>query len=212
MNRIVALHGNLGGPEDWSAVKSMVPGDWITPNLWTEPEWETQPGDLLVGYSLGGRLALQRAVLQPERFRAVIVLSAHPGLKTDQERAERIQQDLQWAQWCRELPWREFLARWDAQSVLGDSAVDRGWLEAHREAIAQGFENWSLGRQPDLRANLQRLRCPLVWMTGAKDAKFTKLAAEAGVGTHVVVPEAGHRLLQEGAETVGEILRKMHLA
>ena len=43
----------------------------------------------LVGYSMGGRIALHVALSRPERVRRLVLESASPGLDTEEERVER---------------------------------------------------------------------------------------------------------------------------
>ncbi|HEY4552178.1 MAG TPA: alpha/beta fold hydrolase, partial [Bacillaceae bacterium] len=47
----------------------------------------------LLGYSMGGRLALTVAVLFPERVKSLMLESASPGLKKEVERKQRVEQD-----------------------------------------------------------------------------------------------------------------------
>ncbi len=206
MNRIVALHGNLGMPDDWLELEQLSGLTFDKRCLWEPGALEFAAGDILLGYSLGGRLALQAAVAEPEKFSRVIVLSAHPGLATEGERKARRLQDAVWAERALTLPWAEFLHRWDAQDVLGASAKDRSGLERYRQEISRSFTQWSLGRQADLRDGLQHLSCPLWWITGAEDAKFTELAATAGSGNHVAVAGAGHRVHFDQAAAVARFI------
>lgn len=211
MSRIVAWHGNVGGPGDWLPLESHFQS-MEKRCLWEPGALETVEGDVLLGYSLGGRLALQAATAAPKKFRAVIVLSAHPGLTHPAERSRRLLEDLAWSELAATLPWAEFLQRWDAQDVLGPGSQDRLTLEAHRDAIVAGFQKWSLGQQPDLRLLLRRLECPLHWITGAEDMKFTGLASEAGCGHHHILPGAGHRLLSPThAEPLAALLRSLKI-
>lgn len=207
MNRIVVLHGNLGSPEDWLELETISGLQLDKRNLWELGALEFAHGDILLGYSLGGRLALQAAVADPTKFAAVIVISAHPGLATESDRQARLQTDANWSSLALNLPWPEFLRRWDAQEVLGPNQKDRMHLEKWRLAIAEGFMKWSLGRQADLRPALKSLRCPLVWITGANDAKFTNLASTAGCGQHFPIAEAGHRVHLDQPAKVSTILQ-----
>jgi pimeloyl-ACP methyl ester carboxylesterase len=47
----------------------------------------------LLGYSMGGRLALHWALANPGKFRQLILVGASPGLATEAERAERTYAD-----------------------------------------------------------------------------------------------------------------------
>lgn len=194
MSRIIALHGNVGSPTDWLPLEQAF-GPLEKRCLWEPGALDFAEGDALLGYSLGGRLALQAAAAAPEKFRMVVVLSAHPGLTAPQERLERLEQDKKWSERAAHLPWAEFLEQWDSQDVLGPGSCDRLALERYRPAISEAFRAWSLGHQSDLRPALRRVSCPLHWITGEQDLKFTALAAGAGCGRHHVLPGAGHRLL-----------------
>ena len=48
----------------------------------------------LLGYSLGGRLALFLALRYPERFMSLLLESASPGLADESERADRRRRDM----------------------------------------------------------------------------------------------------------------------
>jgi 2-succinyl-6-hydroxy-2,4-cyclohexadiene-1-carboxylate synthase len=79
---------------------------------------------------------------------------------------------------------------------------------------------WSLGKQEDLRPRLGEIECPLLWLTGERDAKFGALAAESvsllSKGVHEIVPAAGHRVPWEASDdfsrAVGGFLSKVKRA
>lgn len=216
---IVALHGNVGCAEDWEALR--------LPNLRAISLWEHAALSLpmvahklahglsdglerpvIAGYSLGGRLALHAMVGDPERWGGAIILSAHPGLCSEEERLSRRISDGEWARMAREMPWSAFLEKWNRQAVFGEEAKitsEQLALESQREGIALAFENWSLGQQRDLRKVLRNFAAPVLWITGSEDAKFTALAVEMQdvfpKWEHRIVSGAGHRLL-DGQELI----------
>lgn len=210
---IYALHGMLGGAEDWQGLGI----DARAMDLWKQLEGETDFHDwsrnfngqvagenhVLLGYSMGGRLALHALLARPDVWRAVVVISTHPGLSEGWERMRRLAEDRVWADLARSLPWAEFLRRWNAQPVLKSVEPSLGQmnLQDRRERVARAFEYWSLGQQEDLRAALASCRTPALWITGERDEKFTQLAAEVVGGNaffeHEVIEGAGHRLIFE---------------
>ncbi len=95
------LHGFLGSPLDWQDLD--LPGLFLTlPGHQGRPldlsllEKEIPKKTTLIGYSLGGRLAMDFAHRFPERIERLIILSANPGLEKGKE--ERIEWDEKWAQ------------------------------------------------------------------------------------------------------------------
>lgn len=218
---ILALHGNLGTPEDWN-----LPGlpDIHTIDLWDHvdldfhefaselagPLSDGLEKPILAGYSLGGRLALHALAAFPDRWSGAVIVSAHPGLCCIEDRIVRRSSDVIWAERARTMKWSTFLDQWNAQPVFGQVTpvlrARQESLEARRAAIATAFEIWSLGRQDDLRNRLGRFAGPIVWITGENDVRFTRLGAEMAAVfpdfRHVVVPGAGHRVLEDAAEAV----------
>lgn len=222
---LLALHGNLGTPADWD----LPGGPDIRPiDLWDHvdldfndfaaalagPLSDGLEKPILAGYSLGGRLALHALAAFPDRWSGAVIVSAHPGLCCIEDRIARRSSDAIWAERARELPWSEFVDRWNAQPVFGEVSNELRQrqlsLESQREAIARAFEIWSLGRQDDLRNRLGRFAGPVVWITGENDARFTRLGAEMAAVfpdfRHVVVPGAGHRVLEDAAEVVVRVV------
>lgn len=218
---ILALHGNLGTTADWE-----LPG---CPNIHPIDLWDYVDLDfndfaaalagplssglekpVLAGYSLGGRLALHSLADHPDHWSGAVIVSAHPGLCCVEDRLARRASDAIWAERARTMEWGAFLLQWNAQPLFGGVSpvllARQSALETRREAIARAFETWSLGRQEDLRRRLGRFAGPVVWITGENDHRFTRLGVEMAAVFpdfhHVVVPGAGHRVLEDGAEEV----------
>jgi 2-succinyl-6-hydroxy-2,4-cyclohexadiene-1-carboxylate synthase len=225
---ILALHGNLGSPADWS-----LPGipDIHSVGLWDHVDLDfadfidALAGPLsaglekpvLAGYSLGGRLALHALAADPERWGGAVIVSAHPGLGCIEDRLARRTSDAIWADRARTMEWEAFLDQWNAQPLFGEVSpalrARQATLEPRRDAIAAAFGRWSLGRQEDLRSRLGRFTGPVVWITGEKDVRFTCLGAEMAAVLpdfrHIVVPGVGHRVLDEGADEVTRALKSI---
>ena len=166
----------------------------------------------LVGYSLGGRLALHAMLDDGELWQGAVLVGAHPGLSDEGARIARMGQDAEWAAMALTAPWEQFVAEWNTQGVLRPQEeltrwADRSALEEKRQSVLLSFMHWSLGKQADLRPRLKDLKCPTLWVTGSEDEKFGPLAAEgAGLspgGASCVVEGAGHRVPWEKAEEFG---------
>ena len=79
----------------------------------------------LVGYSLGGRVAMMAACQEPAGLCGVVVEGGHPGLQNAEQRAERQRSDRQWAQRFRTEPLTAVFADWYQQPVFASLNDDQ---------------------------------------------------------------------------------------
>lgn len=207
----VALGGFLGRPDDWDVVldTNWQRLDWMQYLPASDAnEWllalannleNVGQGEVLLGYSMGGRIALHLLIQKPERWRAAVIVSASPGPKAGEDPA-RADRDAAWAARFRSEPWDSVLADWNAQSVFAHDPPDR--LERSealydRARLAEVLANGSVARQADLRPRLDSLGVPILWVAGERDAKYASLATECAAlnprFSLAIIPEAGHR-------------------
>lgn len=232
--RYLCLHGFSGTPDSFEQLQ-LPPGS-VTPALGGhlneavtgsfEDEVERlaalgQGCEGLFGYSLGGRLALGILARYPERFRHALVVSAHPGLATDKERAERGDGDARFVEVLHERGLERFVDVWQAlplwasQGDLPDAVKEaqRAQRLRHQAAgLAQSLVQHGLGKMPYLRPLLQLVRTPVDLLVGERDAKFVALAQElTQVLPHArltIAPGAGHNLLLERPELCSGLLQR----
>lgn len=185
------------------------------------------PGDdgqprVLLGYSLGGRLAMHALVACPRAWSAAVLVAAHPGGGSEAERATARRRDAAWAERCRRDGWENLLADWDAQSVFGGrpNSAPRPPDGFDRERCARTFEVFSRAGQADLRPLLEATPLPpVLYVTGADDAPYgalgEELAERVPAITHVVLADAGHRVPWDRpdafVEAVGRFLQAVAL-
>lgn len=156
----------------------------------------------LLGYSMGGRLALHALLQQPHPWQAAVIISAHPGLEIPAEREARRAADAAWAAMALTGNWQDFLATWNEQPVLASSSIRTpqmdGSLAMRRREIARSFVDWSLGNQEPLWSRLCEIKVPVLWVAGENDPKFLELAnravAEMPSASLAIAPNAGHRV------------------
>ncbi|MCS3407863.1 2-succinyl-6-hydroxy-2,4-cyclohexadiene-1-carboxylate synthase [Serratia sp. AKBS12] len=217
---LVWLHGLLGNNNEWRVIASRCP-QWpsLAIDLPGHGESVNQRCDdfadvsrqivatlqrhgieryWLVGYSLGGRIAMYHACLGDSHgLQGVVIEGGNPGLADPVLRDQRRVQDAGWAARFRQQPVRQVLADWYQQPVFREmTEVHRASLiEAraanHGPAVAAMLEATSLGRQPYLVPLLQQLSLPLRVLCGADDGKFQQLTREAGLPLRTIA-HAGH--------------------
>lgn len=160
----------------------------------------------LVGYSMGGRLALYLAVHFPDRFGRVVIESASPGLKTKQERQARITHDERLAHRLEADSLEEFLGKWYEQPMFVSLKKDvgrfrkllEGRLDNDKAGLGLSLRMMGSGAQPSLWEELCKVKVPLLLIVGEKDDKFLKLgremAAECKTASLNIASNAGHNV------------------
>jgi 2-succinyl-6-hydroxy-2,4-cyclohexadiene-1-carboxylate synthase len=138
----------------------------------------------LVGYSMGGRLALYLTLHFPERFIKVVLESASPGLATEKERLERIKRDAQIARKLVRGDFAAFLFNWYNQPIFGSiknhpefDNMLRIRLQNHPIELAKSLQFMGIGSQPSLWEELKNNVTPLLLITGEYDDKFININA-----------------------------------
>jgi 2-succinyl-6-hydroxy-2,4-cyclohexadiene-1-carboxylate synthase len=176
---------------------------------------------LLLGYSMGGRLALYMTLHFPDRFYKVVLESASPGLKTEKERSHRIQSDLQLAQKLENSNFKEFLYNWYDrplfQSLTKSPNFDR--LIASRLAnnpleLAKSLRNMGTGNQPSLWEKLAQNQISLLLLAGEYDDKFktinTEIADLCPAGSLKIIANAGHNIHFENIDEFVAVVRQFY--
>jgi 2-succinyl-6-hydroxy-2,4-cyclohexadiene-1-carboxylate synthase len=171
----------------------------------------------LVGYSMGGRIALHAALASPESVDRLVLIGASPGLADPGERAARRQADERLADEIERLSLDEFARRWAETPVLaGLPAQARELAHADRlrntpAGLGRALRGLGTGALPSLWERLGELRMPVRLLAGERDAKFRGIAdrmAESVPGAvTVVVSGAGHAVHLEAPSTVAEVVR-----
>lgn len=168
----------------------------------------------LVGYSMGGRLALQTALDHPDTIEKLVLISTSPGLDDEDARRERRHKDRERAASIR-ADYDVFLDAWYRLPIFGALRhADRypDMLERRRQndptAMARVICELSPGLQPSNWHKLDRLR-DTTWLVGADDPKYAALGRKLADAGHDVIQadNAAHALHVERPEWLSEQLR-----
>jgi 2-succinyl-6-hydroxy-2,4-cyclohexadiene-1-carboxylate synthase len=163
-----------------------------------------------LGYSMGGRMALQVAVDRPDVVRALVVLGATPGIEDPGERAERHAADRALARRIRDEGVPAFVDHWLGLPMFAGLPPEGRFEDERRrnraEGLATSLERAGTGAQAPLWDRLATIAVPVLVVAGEDDDRYAALAARtaAAIGanaTAALVPGAGHsaHLEQPGA-------------
>jgi 2-succinyl-6-hydroxy-2,4-cyclohexadiene-1-carboxylate synthase len=143
----------------------------------------------LVGYSMGGRLALYLTLHFPKRFYQAVLESASPGLPTEVERLERVKRDAQiskkLARSLAKLDFAEFLLNWYSQPIFGNIKYHQEFgsmLESRLQnqplELVKSLQFMGTGSQSSLWKKLKTNLVPILLLVGEYDNKFIKINRE----------------------------------
>lgn len=232
MINVYCLHGLLGLPNDWEFLNSHFKGihfHFVDIYKNFDPSKgikefsqafnsSVKVGDtnLLIGYSMGGRLGLNALIDQPDLWSKAVFISTHPGLEREEARSSRILQDGIWAMRFLTEKWETLIEKWNQQSVFAYSVqMEKNEMLFNRDLLADALTHWGLGQQENLRRHLKLLSLPVYWISGANDQKFCQL----GKSLHFQHPDskvleieqAGHRVPWDNQQAFVNIVKRFLL-
>jgi 2-succinyl-6-hydroxy-2,4-cyclohexadiene-1-carboxylate synthase len=235
MSACVLLHGFALGPSSWGSVPGFAPAsvghadavdvevasfEAEVDRLASRIEAETRGPRHLVGYSMGGRLGLGLLARHPRLFDSATLVSAHPGLRTEAERAARREADGRWAELLREAGVEAFASAFEAQPifltrarapearVLAQAKLRRSHTS---EGLVRSLRCCGLGAMPCLEDALPEIATPVDLVVGVDDAKFLALARSMAErlprARLCVIEDAGHDVPLERPDALLALLR-----
>ncbi|HVE67523.1 MAG TPA: alpha/beta fold hydrolase [Solirubrobacteraceae bacterium] len=234
---VVALHGFTNTGRSWDAVAARLePGRaFLAPNLRGHGEAgamrpvtpEACAADVaalaperfvLVGYSMGARVALRVALEAPERVEALVLIGATPGIADPVERAARAEEDEALAAQIEASSIEAFADRWarnplfkgQAAEVAQAARADR--LRNDPAGLAAGLRGLGQGACEPLWGRLDELRMPVTLVVGERDARYRKLAERMAVALPradlLTVPATRHAVHLEAPEIVAQAIER----
>lgn len=241
----ILFHGFLGMPKDWDPITESLKKDFPqaqfralnflnTPPLsskvpfekwganfvnWYQAEYGNQKS-ILLGYSMGGRLALHAFAENPELFDFIFCISTNPGFFENQvlERRKRVEEDAAWSYRFLHDPWEPLIRDWNSQPVFEGSKDEptRHDADYRRDVLSKCFTNWSLGHQKDLRQIILQYQKKFAWIVGEADSKYIKMTRDlfqiAPEVHYDICPASSHRIIfdnpSELTQTIGSHLQR----
>lgn len=205
-------HGHAG-------IAAELTWDRVSEQIESELDLQAEGSPVLIGYSMGGRIALQLAVRRPDAYRGLVLIAASPGISSDAEREARAAWVAGWVAALESDPIEQVLQRWYAQDVFASLQKRADLLEVilerrrenRPEALVQVLAALDVSRQQDLGPELNELPLDVLAIAGAEDAKYCRLvealAEDCPAVRHVIVPGAGHCVHLEQPEKLLEVLQ-----
>src|SRR2546428_9585492 len=204
---MICLHGFLGRGADWDFLRD-AGFDIRAPSFFSGDALdsvEPTPGDILLGYSMGARLALH--LMQAHRVSKAVLISA--GIASPEPGRQEL--DETWARRFESEAWDSVVSAWNSQSVFGGRAnpLVRNEADYDRRALAAALRDWS---PAVMHMNLRDIAIPTLWIAGEHDSKYRDAATRASQrlanAQLWICPEAGHRVPWEQPQRFIDRLRQ----
>ncbi len=172
------------------------------------------PGAEVVGYSMGGRIALHSALAEPDRWPALVLVGVSAGVddpearrKADEDLAERIERSTI----------EDVVAHWEAQPVFATQppevvvAQREGRLSHDPGELARLLRSYGQGVTPPVWEHLGEIEDPVLLLAGELDEKYVaaggRMASALPNGVFRTIPGAGHAPQLEDPDAVAAELR-----
>ncbi|MFC1553258.1 2-succinyl-6-hydroxy-2,4-cyclohexadiene-1-carboxylate synthase [candidate division KSB1 bacterium] len=234
---LLFIHGFLGDSRDWDEVIALLenkyyvitidlPGHGKSAGLNCEKEHAFSKTahniiDILnyldirkcsvIGYSMGGRIALYTSLTEPDRFNSLFLESASFGIISEIEREKRYRDDILLADEIENSEISEFVEKWYSQPIFRSlsqhpkfESVKEKRAANDRKRIAEALRMLSVGNQPSLWEEIKKLKIPVIYFAGELDKKYCKTAEElTGISfivNKIIVKDCGHNVHLEKPE------------
>lgn len=242
---LLCIHGFLGDKDDWFAVADELRGKYRIlavdlpghgdnhPNDWNSVTFRSVADDLenllndldvsacpVLGYSMGGRLALYFGLTHPDRCKGLILESASPGLPTEQERTDRRRNDETLAVRLEEIGTERFVEEWYQNGLFSSLAANESLLRkvigkrscGDAGSLAGSLRTLGTGSQPSLWQNLGGIDYPVLLLAGESDAKYSGIAGRMAPlfqqADVCIIQGAGHNIHLERPGLFADVVYK----
>jgi 2-succinyl-6-hydroxy-2,4-cyclohexadiene-1-carboxylate synthase len=223
---LLLLHGFTQTGASWDGVRRALGARYraLAPDLGAGP-WEAEldrlealapAAHVLIGYSMGGRIALAAALAMPARVERLVLVGASPGLADPEERARRRAADEALAERIEAIGVEAFAGEWGAQPLFAGqpervaAAAHADRLRNTPEGLAAALRGLGTGAMEPLWDRLGELTMPVALVVGERDEKFRGVAERMRAALPdarvIVVPGAGHAAHLERPEAVAAVL------
>ncbi len=236
MDTVLLLHGFAATAGAWDAFSQQLDDERYRPlavdlrghgqNHSARPiSYELCVADLLelpparfsvVGYSLGGRIALQLALAAPERVDRLVLVSTTAGIENADERESRLVADLALADQIEAEPIEQFADSWLRGPLFCDDeaevseAARREILKNSPADLACALRALSVGRMDPLWPRLGGLPMPTTVVAGALDGRYVahaeRLSSSIAQANLAVIDAVGHALPRSAPAQLAELL------
>lgn len=244
---ILFIHGFTGSSDDWNSISKELPENFVsicidlighgksdkpTNKTFYSIDYQIKIiEDLLVqlkveeliicGYSMGGRIALNFAVKNPQKIKALIIENTNPGIEDDSERSKRRKSDEQISGFILNKSIEQFIDYWLSLHIFTSlvdlpapkySELRSRKLNNSKTGLANTITEMSPGKIQSIWESLDKFDFPILLVGGEKDKKYVEILKKMNSILHdskmEIIEKAGHNVHFERSDEFKEKLSK----
>lgn len=217
---LICLHGFLGSGADFDPLlpKFIQSGyhnihcpdlssdlDGVVNRIQSFIQSSTEGSVDLLGYSMGGRIALHVTHQHPSWIKNLILIGASPGIQNETDRKKRLDHDIRLVHRLKQMGIKAFVNEWMENPIIRsqknipknirDKMIQRRY-EMDPELVSQSLILLGTGALPSLWKELKNIQTPTTLITGDLDTKFcgisSRMAELMPNASHLNIPNVGH--------------------
>lgn len=164
--------GLFGDDHIWEPYYSL--GNFIVHKLDQLPN-KINHDDTLIGYSMGGRMALKIASEQKFKIKKLILLSAHPGLENPDEKAKRAIWEDDIIQKMNTMDKNDFFAYWNSLEIFSQNKIKHTMSQESFDTHKNYFKLYRLSNQKNYLPEMILFKEKILYLYGCFDQKYSSL-------------------------------------
>ena len=176
---------------------------------------------VIIGYSMGGRMALAYTNNHPHQVKALFLESTSFGYFSEEEKQKRIENDIKLAEKIMSISLEDFFDYWlniplfDNLKKLSNqtlSNLKQNKIQNNNKiGLANSLIGFSTGRMEYYLDKTDNFKLPVFLVSGENDQKFTSIAKKANElltdSKHIIFKDCGHNVhLQNPQEFLNLII------
>ncbi len=172
---------------------------------------------IVVGYSLGGRVALNFAARRSHLIKGLVLIGANPGIREERLRHERLRWEAELCQRLRDEGVEDFMSYWQSLPIINTQnripdhirlPMRERRLLCNPEGLTQSLRTMGTGSMVSLWDALPNIECPVLYCAGEEDQKYCSMGQEVVEqlphGQFAALAGAGHAAHLEAIEASGK--------
>jgi 2-succinyl-6-hydroxy-2,4-cyclohexadiene-1-carboxylate synthase len=206
---------SVGGHSEWLSTELSIQEEKTDP--------QAQSFTILIGYSLGARLALYHAISEStnNKVDALVLISPNPGIKDLEDRGIRQDADRSLAHFIRKNGIESFIKKWNQEAIIQSQknsppifyeAMQERKLRLNPEDLSNSLLNFGQGFFPNLWPDIKSISIPTLLITGEMDRKYSEISREMLNYNcnfeHRLLPNVGHAAHMESAKYTAQCIQE----